>query len=510
MELIDLMLAPLKIVVSSLNGFLWGDIILFNVGETKIGLSLLVLMLIPAGVYFCIKTRMLSFRLFPEMIRIVLKSKPTENKDSISGLQALFIATASRVGMGNLAGVVAAISFGGPGAIFWMWIAAIIGSNTAFIESTLAQIYKEKDPLYGGWRGGPAYFMNRMEVVVEAKYKDPFENSIEKNCDLISITEKKYYKKSSTFRFCGILFAISGLITWVGITQIVSNSVSESFLNAFNLDPLYTSIGMTVLGAIVLFGKGRKDRIANVLNRLVPIMAILYFTLTLFILVKNIGLIPGMFVEIFEQALGAKQVAAGGFGAVLMQGVKRGLFSNEAGSGSAPCAAAAADVEHPVQQGLIQALGVFIDTLIICSCTAFTMLLAPQSVREGKVGMDLLQSCMDYHIGSIGTPLVAIILFLFSISTFLGILFYARSNVAFLFGDRMIAQDGYKIFALAMMFIGGMAQYLFVWELGDLGVALMTVFNIIAIVPMSKIALDSLREYEDIYISSKKVVLEEK
>ncbi|MGL6120590.1 MAG: alanine/glycine:cation symporter family protein, partial [Fusobacteriaceae bacterium] len=365
MELIDLMLAPLKIVVSSLNGFLWGDIILFNVGETKIGLSLLVLMLIPAGVYFCIKTRMLSFRLFPEMIRIVLKSKPTENKDSISGLQALFIATASRVGMGNLAGVVAAISFGGPGAIFWMWIAAIIGSNTAFIESTLAQIYKEKDPLYGGWRGGPAYFMNRMEVVVEAKYKDPFENSIEKNCDLISITEKKYYKKSSTFRFCGILFAISGLITWVGITQIVSNSVSESFLNAFNLDPLYTSIGMTVLGAIVLFGKGRKDRIANVLNRLVPIMAILYFTLTLFILVKNIGLIPGMFVEIFEQALGAKQVAAGGFGAVLMQGVKRGLFSNEAGSGSAPCAAAAADVEHPVQQGLIQALGVFIDTLII-------------------------------------------------------------------------------------------------------------------------------------------------
>lgn len=510
MGLIDSMLAPLKTVVSSLNGFLWGDIILFNVGETNIGLSLLVLMLIPAGIYYSIKTRMLSFRLFPEMIRIVLKNKTTDNKEAISGLQALFIATASRVGMGNLAGVVAAVSFGGPGAIFWMWVAAIIGSNTAFIESTLAQIYKEKDPLYGGWRGGPAYFMNRMEVVVEAKRKDPFENSVEKDSDLISRTEERYYKKSSSFRLCGILFAISGLITWVGITQIVSNSVSESFTNAFGINPLYTSIGMTLLGAIVLFGKGHKDKIADVLNKLVPIMAILYFTLTLFILIKNIGAVPAMFTEIFEQAFGARQIAAGGFGAVLMQGVKRGLFSNEAGSGSAPCAAAAAEVEHPAQQGLIQALGVFIDTLVVCSCTAFTMLLAPQSVREGKMGMDLLQSCMDYHIGSIGTPLVALILFLFSFSTFLGILFYARSNVAFLFGDKMIAQDGYKIFALAMMFVGGMAQYLFVWELGDLGVALMTVFNIIAIIPMSKIALDSLKDYENIYIKDRKILAEEK
>ena len=217
-----------------------------------------------------------------------------------------------------------------------------------------------------------------------------------------------------------------------------------------------------------------------------------------------------MFLEIFEEAFGARQIVAGGFGAVLMQGVKRGLFSNEAGSGSAPCAAAAADVDHPVEQGLIQALGVFIDTLVVCSCTAFTMLLAPQSIRDGKMGMDLLQSCMDYHIGSIGTPLVAVILFLFSFSTFLGILFYARSNVAFLFGDKMKAQDAYKILALIMMFVGGMAQYLFVWELGDLGVALMTVFNIIAIVPMSKIALDSLDDYEEIYIKNNKTVLLEK
>ncbi|WP_297487132.1 sodium:alanine symporter family protein [uncultured Cetobacterium sp.] len=478
----------LKTIVSSLNSFLWGDVINLNFGEMKIGLSILVLMLIPTGVYYSVKTRMLSFRLFPQMIKIILKNKVSEDKEAISGLQALFIATASRVGMGNLAGVVAAVSFGGPGAIFWMWIAAIIGSNTAFIESTLAQIYKEKDPLYGGWRGGPAYFMDRMRIVVKINENDVFSDEFNETKDLIG-EKKKVYKRTSTFKICGLLFAISGLITWVGITQIVSNSVSESFKNAFGLNPLYTSIGMTVLGTIVLFGRGNKDKIVDVLNRIVPIMAILYFTLTLFILIKNIGVVPEMFREIFEQAFGTKQMAAGGFGAVLMQGVKRGLFSNEAGSGSAPCAAAAADVNHPAEQGLIQALGVFIDTLVVCSCTAFVMLLAPSGVREGKVGMDLLQSCMDYHIGSFGTPLVAIILFL-------GILFYARSNVAYIFGDKIVAQNAYKIFALMMLFVGGMAQYLFVWELGDLGVALMTVFNLTAILPMSTIALTSLKDYE--------------
>lgn len=495
MEFFNGILNILKTIVSSLNSFLWGDVINLNFGEIKIGLSILVLMLIPTGIYYSIKTKMLSFRLFPQMIKIILKNKVSEDKEAISGLQALFIATASRVGMGNLAGVVAAVSFGGPGAIFWMWIAAIIGSNTAFIESTLAQIYKEKDPLYGGWRGGPAYFMDRMRIVVKINENDVFSDEFNETKDLIG-EKKRVYKRTSTFKMCGLLFAISGLITWVGITQIVSNSVSESFKNAFGLNPLYTSIGMTVLGTIVLFGRGNKDKIVDVLNKIVPIMAILYFTLTLFILIKNIGIVPEMFKEIFEQAFGTKQMAAGGFGAVLMQGVKRGLFSNEAGSGSAPCAAAAADVTHPAEQGLIQALGVFIDTLVVCSCTAFVMLLAPSGVREGKVGMDLLQSCMDYHIGSFGTPLVAIILFLFSFSTFLGILFYARSNVAYIFGDKIVAQNAYKIFALLMLFVGGMAQYLFVWELGDLGVALMTVFNLTAILPMSTIALTSLKDYE--------------
>lgn len=505
MNFIDVLLAPLKAIVGALNGFLWGDVIVLNIAGTNIGLSIIVLMLIPTALYYTFKTRFLAIRLFPHMMKVILGNKKAKDKDSISGLQALFIATASRVGMGNLAGVVAAVSFGGPGAILWMWLAAIIGSNTAFIESTLAQIYKEKDPMFGGWRGGPAYFMNRMEVVAESRDGDPFE----RNDDLAEISNnKKKYRKSAKYKLCAVLFAASGLICWAGITQIVSNSVTESFNNAFGIAPLYTAIGMTTLGTIVLFAKGHKDKIVDVLNKLVPVMAVIYFSLTLFILIKNITLVPGMFVEIFSSAFGGKQIIAGGFGAILMHGIKRGLFSNEAGSGSAPCAAAAADVDHPAEQGLIQSLGVYIDTLVVCSCTAFTMLLAPASVREGRMGMDLLQTAMNHHIGSIGTPLMAVILFLFSFSTFLGILFYARSNVAFLFGDKMVYQDAYKIFALVMMFAGGMAQYLFVWDLGDLGVALMTVFNIIAILPMSKIALDSLQDYEEKYVKNGGTILE--
>ena len=221
-------------------------------------------------------------------------------------------------------------------------------------------------------------------------------------------------------------------------------------------------------------------------------MAILYFSVTLFIIIKNIGLLPQMFENIFIQAFGFRQAVAGGFGAILMQGVKRGLFSNEAGSGSAPCAAAAADVAHPVKQGLIQALGVFIDTLMICSCSAFIMLLAPESVTKGLMGMDLLQAAMNHHIGQVGVIFIAVILFLFSFSTFLGIMFYARGNVAYVFGDNWKSQNLYKIFALGMLFAGGLAQYTFVWELGDLGVGLMTVFNMMAIIPLSGQALASL------------------
>ena len=296
--------------------------------------------------------------------------------------------------MGNLVGVIAAISFGGAGAIFWMWITALLGSATAFAEATLAQIYKEKSRLYGGYRGGPAYYIHHF------------------------FTTKTKKKKS----IIAILFAISGLICWCGISQVIGNSVSSSFENAFSIPPLYTTIVLVLLSAIIVL---RKNAIVKVLDIIVPIMACLYFFMTLFIIITNITLIPNVFKQIFEEAFGFRQAVAGGFGAVLMNGVKRGLFSNEAGSGSAPCAAAAADIEHPAKEGLLQAFGVFIDTILICTCTAIIMLLTPSHLIASQEGMVLLQTAMNYHMGQFGVIFIAITLWLFSFSTFIGILFYA-------------------------------------------------------------------------------------
>lgn len=198
----------------------------------------------------------------------------------------------------------------------------------------------------------------------------------------------------------------------------------------------------------------------------------------------------------FEEAFGLRQAVAGGFGAVLMNGAKRGLFSNEAGSGSAPCAAAAADISHPAKEGLLQAFGVFIDTIVICSCSAMIMLLTPENLTAGQAGMDLLQAAMHYHLGSFGVIFTAVILWLFSFSTFIGILFYARPNVAYLFGDNWTSQTLYKILALIMLFVGGLQAYTFVWDLGDIGIAFMTVFNMLALIPLSGEAMRSLKEYE--------------
>ena len=454
-------------IIEQIYALLWGDLITIPLpGGGSLGISLLVILLIPTGVYFTIRTKFLPIRLFPDMVRALLAKK--EHKDSLSTFQTLIVSTATRVGMGNLVGVVAAVSAGGAGAVFWMWVTALIGSSTAFIEATLAQLHKEKDPLYGGYRGGPAYYIHHY-------FEDKFG-------------KKKRYVLIS------VLFAISGLICWCGISQVISNSVAASFENAFHIKPLYTTIVLVVIAALIVL---RKNATVKVLDVIVPIMAVCYFFITIFIIIKNIGAIPAVFGRIFEEAFGLRQVAAGGFGAVLMNGVKRGLFSNEAGSGSAPCAAAAAECDIPVRAGLTQALGVFIDTIVICSCTAMIMLTAPKNVIDGKAGMDLLQSAMHYHLGEFGVIFIAITLFLFSFSTFLGILFYARSNVAYLFGDKWIWQTLYKVLALVMLFVGGIATYTFVWDLGDVGIGLMTIFNIGMLYLLGGQALGALKEYEN-------------
>ncbi len=449
-------------LISKIYNFLWGDLFQISLPNgTSIGLSIMVLLLIPAGIYFTFRTKFVSLRMLPEMLRISVEKK-TEREDALSGMQALIVSTATRVGTGNMIGVVAAVSAGGAGAVFWMWVTALIGSCTAYVEATLAQLHKEQDPLYGGYRGGPAYYIHN------------------------------FFAKGKRKSVIAILFSLSGLLCWCGVSQVVSNSVTSAFYNAFEIPPIVSTIFLVAVAAVVIL---RKNATVKVLDIIVPIMAIFYFAIAIVVIIKNFGMLPSVFTRIFEEAFGIRQVVAGGFGAALMNGVKRGLFSNEAGSGSAPCAAAAADVNHPAKAGLFQALGVIIDTIIICSCTAFIMLLAPAELLEGLSGMALLQTAMFHHFGQAGVIFTAIALWLFSFSTFVGILFYARSNVAYLFGDNWKSQTIYKIVTLVMLFIGGLATYTFVWELGDIGIALMTIFNMIAIIPMAKQALDALEDY---------------
>lgn len=462
-------------IITAVYNFLWGDLITLPLpGGSSIGISLLVLLLVPAGIYFTIRTRFVLIRKFPHMIQIAMEKNEHSQAGSISGFQALIVATATRVGMGNLVGVVAAISAGGAGAVFWMWLLALLGSSTAFAEGTLAQIYRQKDPLYGGYRGGPAYYIH--DFMTKKKTKKQNGPAKEKRYSLIAV-----------------LFAISGLICWCGISQVISNSVSSAFQNAFHIPPLTTTLVLTALAALIVL---RKNATVKSLDVMVPIMAVCYFVLTVGILVVNFRQLPAVLGRIFAEAFGLRQIAAGGFGAVLMNGVKRGLFSNEAGSGSAPCAAAAAACDDPVKMGFVQALGVLIDTVVICSCTAFLMLLVPQDLTAGLSGMDLLQTAMQYHLGGFGTVFIAATLALFSFSTFLGVLYYARSNVAYLCGDNWWSQTMYKLIALVMLLIGGLQAYTVVWDLGDVGIGLMTIFNMIALYPLSGEAMDALNDYE--------------
>ena len=454
-------------LINKLYAFLWHDLITLPLpGGASLGLPLLVLLLVPTGVYFTIRTRVLPVRLFPAMLRVTME-KRASGGSAISGVQSLIVSTATRVGMGNLVGVVAAISAGGAGAVFWMWVTALLGASTAYIEATLANIHKEEDPLYGGYRGGPALYIHHL---VEKWRGKPVKKSV-----------------------LAVLFAVSGLICWCGISQVIGNSVSSAFKNAFSIPPLYSTIVLVAIAAVIVL---RKYATVKVLDLMVPVMASAYFFITIFLIVKNFSLLPGVFGRIFSEAFGLRQVAAGGFGAVLMNGVKRGLFSNEAGSGSAPCSAAAAETDHPAKIGLLQAFGVLIDTLVICSCTAMIMLLVPEETLAGLSGMDLLQTAMVYHLGAPGSVFIAVILWLFSFSTFIGVLFYARSNVAYLFGDRWGAQTAYKVLALVMLFVGGLAAYTFVWDLGDVGIGLMTIFNLIALYPLAGEALESLENLE--------------
>ena len=394
--------------ILSINDFIWTYI--------------LIAMLITIGVYFTFKTKFVQFTNFKEMFKLLGEGTGSENKDKskneISSFQAFCIGTASRVGTGNLAGVASAIAIGGPGAVFWMWLIALIGSASALIESTLAQIYKVKDG--DNYRGGPAYYM-----------------------------EKGLKKK-----WMGVTFSVLIILCFgFAFNSVQSNTITAAFASA-------------------------------------------YIIIALFIIVINYKSIPGLFKTIFEHAFGIKQFVGGGIGAALLQGIKRGLFSNEAGMGSAPNAAATATVSHPAKQGLIQTLGVFTDTLIICTSTAFIILLSGSNIPlDGSVkGIELTQMALISQVGSWGGTFITICILLFAFTSIIGNYYYGETNIQFI-SDKKIYLYLYRILVAAMVLFGSIASMDLVWNLADVFMGLMAILNLIAIVMLSKIAISALNDY---------------
>lgn len=420
--------------------------------------NILVIMLIGMALYASYKTKFMQIRLFKEIIK-TLKGERVDG-EKISSLEAFYLGTACRVGAGNIAGVVAAISIGGPGALFWMWIVALLGASTSFIESVLAVIYREKD-VNGNYRGGtPWIIKNRL-----------------KN------------------KWLGMVYALASIICYIGVIQVMSNSVTESIVGAYKIDAKVIAIILAVLVGATIFIKGKKDTIVKALNKVVPIMAFMYLAVVLYVLLTNITQIPFVFGKIFSAAFGVNEIAGGALGGVIMQGVRRGLFSNEAGSGNGNYAAALADVDEPVKQGMVQSLSVFVDTLIICSATAFVVLLGDVKALEGMSGMVLFQEALRGHIGWIGIPFTVIIIFFFSFSTILGVTFYGRNALQFITENSKI-NIIYQLVVVWMVYIGGIEQNYFVWSLADFGLGLMTVINILTIAPLVNESTVYLEKYE--------------
>lgn len=429
--------------ISFSNNILWSYILIF--------------LLISLGLFFTLKTRFVQFRYLKEMFKLLGSSISSET-EGISSFQAFCISTASRVGTGNLAGVALAISLGGPGSIFWMWLIALIGGASSFIESTLAQVFKVKDK--DGYRGGPAYYMK------------------------IGLNKP----------WMGIIFSILITICFgLVFNSVQSNTVSLAFQEAFGINTKLTGIFLTIITAAVIFG-GVK-RIAKVSEFIVPIMALAYIFVSLFVVVKNISLVPNIFSLIIKNAFGIKEIAGGTLGAALRMGIKRGLFSNEAGMGSAPNAAATAEVEHPVHQGLIQTLGVFTDTILICSCTAFIILISGAYTDKSLTGIQLTQIALSSEVGSWAKTFIAVCIFMFAYSSILGNYYYGESNIEFISENKLMLTI-YRIFVIGMVLLGSLVQIQIVWDMADLFMGLMAILNLIAIILLSKIAFDVLKDYE--------------
>lgn len=434
----------------------WGD---------RLWTWLVLPVVIGLGVYFTIRSGVVQFRLIPEMFRTLTDKTPrtaTGEPQSVSAFQAFTISAASRVGVGNIAGVGTAIAIGGPGAVFWMWLMAFVGGASSFIESSLAQLYKTRDA--DGFRGGPAYYMQR----------------------------------GLGARWMGILFAVILIICFpIAFSSLQANTIQATVAGSFDASadswlPWVTGIVLAVLMTLVIFGGVR--RIASVTQMLVPLMALTYLLLGLVIVAIHIERLPEVFATIFTQAFGPNEVVGATLGYIILTGVKRGMFSNEAGLGSAPNAGASAAVTHPVKQGLVQTLGVYFDTFLVCSITAFIVLVSVPDLANAERGISLTQGAVVGSLGEWANVVLSIIIFLLAFSSILGNYYYGESNIEFITPHRGVLL-GYRVFTIAAVLIGAVVSADIVWNFADGAMGFMALVNLIAIALLSGLAFRLLKDY---------------
>jgi len=438
-------------LINLMNDLLWG--------------SILVYLLVGVGIYFTVRLGFIQFRHFGHMFSVLKNSRKADSA-GISSFQALCTSLAARVGTGNMAGVAVALTAGGPGAIFWMWLIAMLGMATSFAESTLAQLYKTRDN-DGNYRGGPAYYM----------------------------------EKGLGMRWMGVLFSIFLIIAFgLVFNAVQANAIASAMNTAFDFERSYTGVGIVIISAFVIFGGIRK--IARTAEIIVPIMALAYLAIALFIMFANIERVPEVIALIFKSAFGLQEAAAGGLGYAIAQaminGIKRGLFSNEAGMGSAPNAAASATPypPHPASQGYVQMLGVFMDTIVICSATVAIILMSGEYVPHGEVtGIELTQRALTAQVGSWGGIFVAVAIFFFAFTSIIANYSYAETNLIFLEHNNKKGLVLFRIIVLGMVMFGSLATLPTVWALADVSMGLMAIVNLVAIILLSGIVIKLAKDY---------------
>lgn len=438
-------------LINLMNDLLWG--------------SILVYLLVGVGIYFTLRLGFIQFRHFTHTFSVLKNSRKADNA-GISSFQALCTSLAARVGTGNMAGVAVALTAGGPGAIFWMWLIAMLGMATSFAESTLAQLYKTRDK-DGNYRGGPAYYM----------------------------------EKGLGMRWMGVLFSIFLIIAFgLVFNAVQANSITGAMKTAFGLEPIAVGLALVLLSGFVIFGGIRK--IARTAELIVPFMAFAYLAIALFVVVINFDKVPGAISLIFKSAFGLQEVAAGGLGYAIAQaminGVKRGLFSNEAGMGSAPNAAASATPypPHPASQGYVQMLGVFIDTVVICTATVAIILVSGEYVPHGELtGIELTQRALSSQVGEWGSIFIAFAIFFFAFTSIIANYSYAETNLVFLEHNNKKGLVLFRLVFLGMVMFGSLATLPTVWAMADVSMGLMAIVNLVAILLLSSIVIKLAKDY---------------